>query len=143
MRQSCACGGTPFLKAKPTDPTRAAFVAKHGGDDSVYELDALTPAQLTRIFEEAILQVIDVEGYERELAAEERDLKAIAQLKSESWGNKAATLTRKASRRPLTGTCLQPRDDGSALSHGKSARRVCPLGSRTAGGSRGRSRGCP
>ncbi|MGA7882287.1 MAG: hypothetical protein WBV90_19240 [Terrimicrobiaceae bacterium] len=35
----------PFLKAKPSDPTRAAYIAKHG-DDAVYELDALTPQQL-------------------------------------------------------------------------------------------------
>ena len=38
----------PFLKAKPSDPTRRAFIEKHG-DDSVYELDALTPAQLANL----------------------------------------------------------------------------------------------
>jgi hypothetical protein len=80
MRQSCACGGTPFLKAKPNDPTRRAFIEKHG-DDSVYELDALTPEQLANLLKEAILDVIDIDAYERELAAEERDLKAIARLK--------------------------------------------------------------
>jgi hypothetical protein len=52
------------------------------GDDSVYELDALTPAQLANLLEEAILGVIDVDAYEAELAEEERDLEAIAQLKA-------------------------------------------------------------
>jgi hypothetical protein len=70
----------PLFKAKPLDPTRRAFIEKHG-DDSVYELDALTPAQLASLLEEAILDVIDVDVYESELAQEERDLKAIAQLK--------------------------------------------------------------
>jgi hypothetical protein len=70
----------PFLKAKPSDPTRRAFIEKHG-DDSVYELDALTPAQLANLLEEAILDVIDVDAYESELAQEERDLEAIAALK--------------------------------------------------------------
>ena len=64
----------------PNDPTRRAFVEKHG-DDSVYELDALTPAQLANLLEEAILDVIDVDAYESELAEEERDLEAIATLK--------------------------------------------------------------
>ena len=59
---------------------RRAFIEKHG-DDSVYELDALTPAQLASLLEEAILDVIDVDAYEDELAQEERDLEAIAQLK--------------------------------------------------------------
>ena len=40
----------PFFTAKPNDPTRRAFVEKHG-DDSVYELDALTPAQLANLLE--------------------------------------------------------------------------------------------
>jgi hypothetical protein len=69
-----------FLKAKPNDPTRRVFIERHG-DDSVYELDALTPRQLADLFEEAINAVIDVDVYESELAQEERDLKAIAQLK--------------------------------------------------------------
>ena len=63
------------------DPTRRAFIEKHG-DDSVYELDALTPAQLASLLEEAIL---DVDRHrclrEASSAQEERDLEAIAQLK--------------------------------------------------------------
>ena len=72
----------PLFKAKPNDPTRRAFIEKHG-DDSVYELDALTPAQLANLLEEAILDVIEVDAYESELAEEERDLEAIAQLKKQ------------------------------------------------------------
>ena len=53
---------------------------------NVYELDALTPAQLANLLEEAILDVIDVEAYEQELAEEERDLEAIAQLKGRILG---------------------------------------------------------
>ena len=44
-------------------------------------MDALTPAQLASLLEEAILDVIDVEAYESELVEEERDLEAIAVLK--------------------------------------------------------------
>jgi hypothetical protein len=69
----------------PNDPTRRAFVEKHG-DDSVYELDALTPAQLANLLEEAIRDVIDVAAYEAELAEEDRDLEAIAQLKRQILG---------------------------------------------------------
>ena len=75
----------PFFKAKPNDPTRRAFVEKHG-DDSVYELDALTPAQLANLLEEAILDVIDVDAYESELAQEDHDLEAIAKLKKQILG---------------------------------------------------------
>jgi hypothetical protein len=64
---------------------RRAFIEKHG-DDSVYELDALTPAQLANLLEEAILDVIDVDAYEQELAEEERDLEAIAQVKARILG---------------------------------------------------------
>jgi hypothetical protein len=69
----------------PNDPTRRAFIEKRG-DDSVYELDALTPAQLANLLEEAILDVIDVDAYESELAQEERDLEAIAELKRQILG---------------------------------------------------------
>ena len=69
-----------------TTPTRRAFIEKHG-DDSVCELDAtLTPAQPANLLEEAILDVIDVAAYESELAEEERDLEAIAQLKRQILG---------------------------------------------------------
>jgi hypothetical protein len=50
------------------------------------ELDALAPAQLANLLEEAILDVIDVEAYEEELAEEERDLEAIAELKRRILG---------------------------------------------------------
>jgi hypothetical protein len=75
----------PFFTAKPLDPTRRAFIEKHG-DDSVDELDALTPAQLATLLEAAILDVIDVDAYESELAEEERDLEALAQLKRQILG---------------------------------------------------------
>ena len=41
----------------------------------------MTPPQLAALLEEAILKVIDVEAYERELAQEQKDLKAIARDK--------------------------------------------------------------
>ena len=50
---------------------------------NVYELDALTPAQLANLLEEAILDVIDVDAYEQRAGEEERDLEAIAQLKKQ------------------------------------------------------------
>ena len=70
----------PLFKAKPNDPTRRAFIEKHG-DDSVYEFDALSPDQLASLLEQAILDVIDIDAYEQELAQEERDIEAIATLK--------------------------------------------------------------
>ena len=64
---------------------RRTFIEKHG-DDSVYELDALTPAQLANLLEEAILDMIDVDAYENEVAQEERDLETIAHLKKQILG---------------------------------------------------------
>ena len=75
----------PFLKAKPSDPTRAAYIAKHG-DDAVYELDALTPQQLQSLLEKGILRVIDQSAFERELAREQKDIKAIAREKTRLLG---------------------------------------------------------
>ena len=62
---------------------RGARSSRSTATDSVYELDALTPAQLANLLEEAILDVIDVAAYESELAQEQEDLKAIVQLKKQ------------------------------------------------------------
>jgi hypothetical protein len=50
----------PLIKAKKDDPTRHAYIEKHG-DDTVYELDALTVGQLQSLLEEGILRVIDLQ----------------------------------------------------------------------------------
>jgi hypothetical protein len=71
-----------FERVKPKDPKGPVYIAKYG-TNNVWELDALTPAQLANLLEEAILDVIDVDAYESELAEEERDLEAIAQLKKQ------------------------------------------------------------
>ena len=67
-----------FERVKPLDPKGPAYIAKYG-TDYVWELDALTPAQLANLLEEAILDVIDVEAYER------------------SWPRKSATSKRSRS----------------------------------------------
>ena len=71
-----------FERVKPKDPKGPVYIAKYG-TNNVWELDALTPAQLANLLEEAILDVIDVDAYESELAEEERDLEAIARLKKQ------------------------------------------------------------
>jgi hypothetical protein len=53
------------------DVNRAAFVEAFGTD--TYEVEALEPAQLTSIVEEAILQSIDIDAYNHEIEREEAD----------------------------------------------------------------------
>ena len=62
----------PIMQAKATDPTRKKFVAKHKTAD-VYELEALEPADLAKLLERAITQVIDMKLYEQELKNEAAD----------------------------------------------------------------------
>jgi hypothetical protein len=73
----------PFCRGHQPSRVLSDLATLDRGDDSVYELDALTPAQLANLLEEAILDVIDVEAYESELAEEERDLEVIALLKKQ------------------------------------------------------------
>jgi hypothetical protein len=59
------------LKAKKTSTHYKKFVAKHG--PNAYELEALAPADLQRILEDAIDSVLDIDAFNRELDAEKQD----------------------------------------------------------------------
>jgi ParB-like nuclease domain len=62
----------PSMEAKPSSPTYHAFVRRYGITDA-YELEAMSPADLAQTLEHAIEQVMDIDLYNQELAAEEAD----------------------------------------------------------------------
>ena len=62
----------PSMDAKDSSPTYAEFVEKYGITDA-YELEALEPADLQEILEEAIEEVMDTDAYRAELDREEKD----------------------------------------------------------------------
>lgn len=61
----------PRLKAKQTSSRYKRFADSHG--DDVFELEAIPPAELQRLFREAIDNVMDVEAFNAELDAERKD----------------------------------------------------------------------
>ncbi len=71
----------PSMEAKSTSPTYNSFVERHGITDA-YELEALRPSDLQRILEDAILDVIDVDSYNAELARERQESSGIVALKN-------------------------------------------------------------
>jgi hypothetical protein len=62
----------PSMEAKDTSPTYQSFVDTYGITDA-YELEAMDPADLARTLETAIEEVLDIDLYNQELAAEEAD----------------------------------------------------------------------
>jgi len=72
MEQVGMLGLEPSMDAKEKSPGYAAYVEKMGTTNA-YELEALEPSQLAAILEEAIEQVLDLDAYNQELAAEEND----------------------------------------------------------------------
>ena len=65
-------GLAPSMEAKDTSPTYAAFVERYDITDA-YELEAFPPAELARTLDAALKDVLDLEAYNEELAAEEAD----------------------------------------------------------------------
>jgi hypothetical protein len=63
---------TPSMEAKDTSPTYTTFIEKYTISDA-YELEAFQPPQLAETLSKAIEDVIDLELYNQELAAEEVD----------------------------------------------------------------------
>jgi hypothetical protein len=59
--------------AKETSSNHEWFVGRNGGDDAVYELEALKPADMLRDLEYVVKSVIEVDLFERELAAERQE----------------------------------------------------------------------
>jgi hypothetical protein len=66
------------------------FVAKYG--KRAHELEALEPAELARLLEEAINEVLDIDAYNREVDAERRDAKRIDILRRKTAKSLAAAL---------------------------------------------------
>lgn len=65
-------GLAPSMKAKPSSATYDKLVAKYNSTDA-YELEAMDPADLSQMLEDAIKKVMDIDLYNQELAAEEKD----------------------------------------------------------------------
>jgi hypothetical protein len=66
------------------------FARKYG--DRAHELEALPPAERARLLEEAILEVMDLDAYNREVDAEREDARRIAALREKVAGALATTL---------------------------------------------------
>ncbi len=62
----------PSMEAKDTSPTYSAFVDKYDITDA-YELEAMDPADLAETLTNAIDEVLGIDLYNQELAAEETD----------------------------------------------------------------------
>ena len=76
-------GLEPSMEAKNTSPTYAAFVDRYGITDA-YELEAMEPADLAETLREAIKQVLDLDLYNQELAAEEADSTQIVAVRQQA-----------------------------------------------------------
>jgi hypothetical protein len=70
----------PSMEAKDTSPTNDAFVDKYGITDA-YELEALEPADLQQILEDAIEEAMDTDAYRAELEQEKRDAVGVVAAK--------------------------------------------------------------
>ena len=62
----------PSMDAKESSPTYQSFVGKYGITDA-YELEAMDPGDLSDSLTEAIKDVLDIDLYNQELEAEEKD----------------------------------------------------------------------
>jgi hypothetical protein len=62
----------PSMDAKESSPTYQSFVDKYGITEA-YELEAMDPGDLADSLTEAIKDVLDIDLYNQELEAEEKD----------------------------------------------------------------------
>jgi ParB-like chromosome segregation protein Spo0J len=70
----------PIMKAKETSSNYGRFTDEHG--DDVYELEAVPPATLEQIMENAIDQVIDRNLFNQEIAKEEEDAASLESIRA-------------------------------------------------------------
>jgi hypothetical protein len=71
-----------WVPAKGKSANFKKFVAKYG--DRAYELEALDPAERSKLLEEAIRSVIDIEAYNREVEAERADAQRLRALREQA-----------------------------------------------------------
>jgi hypothetical protein len=76
-------GLAPSMEAKDTSPTYQSFVERYGITEA-YELEAMDPADLADTLETAIKEVLDIDLYNQELAAEEADSAQIKGVQQQS-----------------------------------------------------------
>lgn len=74
-------GLEPSMDAKESSPTYAEFVREYGTTNA-YELEALEPAVLQQVLEDAILDVMDMDAYQAEVDAERKDAVEIMATKN-------------------------------------------------------------
>lgn len=73
----------PSMDAKETSPTYATFVERYGITNA-YELEAMEPTDLADILRSAIEDVMDLEAYNQELAAEDADSAQIIAIRQQA-----------------------------------------------------------
>jgi hypothetical protein len=73
----------PSMEAKDTSPTYSAFVEQYGITDA-YELEAMEPDDLADTLRSAINDVLDIDLYNQELAAEEVDSAQIIAVRKQA-----------------------------------------------------------
>jgi hypothetical protein len=76
-------GLEPSMEAKESSPTYEAFVEKYGITDA-YELEAMDPGDLADSLRDAIKDVLDIDLYNQELEAEEKDSAQIIAVQQQS-----------------------------------------------------------
>ena len=74
----------PQMKAKKDDRRSKRFRQEHG--DDVFELEALEPADLQGILRNSILSRLEIDLYNKEVAAEQDDSQKIAEVKTNLSG---------------------------------------------------------
>jgi uncharacterized membrane protein YqhA len=76
-------GLAPSMKAKENSPTYAAFIDRYGIEDTD-ELGAMEAADLATTLSSPIENIIDIDLYNQELAAEETDSAQIMAVQAQS-----------------------------------------------------------
>jgi hypothetical protein len=71
------------MEAKQSSPTYHTFVTKYDST-LAYELEALDPAAFDVILDEAIREVLDLERFNEQLAAEEQDSARIIAVRQQA-----------------------------------------------------------
>jgi len=71
--------------AKETSSNRDWFVKRNGGDDTVYELEALAPDDMLKDLEDTITSVLDMDLYNAEVANEREEARFLESLRRTAY----------------------------------------------------------